>query len=124
MHRQEEPAPDETNVELEAQKRGNSYVLVGARGTVGEMTYHFVDVDTWIVDSTYIDPAYRGQQLAKRLLDYVVDEARDKGRKIIPSCSYVLEQFKRDPQYADVWERREADYADPYSSRTLGMPGR
>lgn len=102
--------------ELTVQKLGNSYVLADINGKIGEITYRFVDVDTWIIDHTYVEPAYRGRQLARRLLDLVVEEAREKGRTIIPSCSYALEQFKQDESYADVWNKSSKQYADPYST--------
>ncbi|MBP1994096.1 GNAT family N-acetyltransferase [Paenibacillus eucommiae] len=123
MNEEKETVVQKAKVDLEARKRGNSFVLIGTSGTVGEITYQFVDVDTWIIDSTYIDPEHRGQNLGRQLLDFVVEEAREKGRKIIPSCSYVLEQFKRYPEYADVWEQSGANYSDPYSSKTMDSPG-
>ncbi|MFC4775775.1 GNAT family N-acetyltransferase [Paenibacillus sp. GCM10023252] len=112
----------EVKEEIIAQKQGNSYELIGIGGKIGEITYQMVDVDTWIIDHTFVDPRYRGRNLARQLLDFVVDEAREKGRKIIPSCSYVLAEFKRNPdRYGDVWLRDSgAEYADPYSSKGVG----
>ncbi|WP_138755017.1 GNAT family N-acetyltransferase [Paenibacillus sinopodophylli] len=106
--------------EILAQKQGNSYVLTTNKGTIGEITYTMVDVDTWVIDHTYVDGAYRGRNLAKQLLDFVVEEAREKGRKIVPACSYALAQFKRSAAYADVWERSNTEYSDPYSSSGAG----
>ncbi|WP_219835040.1 GNAT family N-acetyltransferase [Paenibacillus sp. R14(2021)] len=91
--------------DIAAEKQGNGYILKSAEGPVGEITYRLVDADTWVLDHTYVDPRYRGGNLAKRLLNLVVDEAREKGRKIIPACSYALAQFKRNSEYADVWRK-------------------
>ncbi|MBO7748002.1 N-acetyltransferase [Paenibacillus sp. MWE-103] len=106
-----------------AEKHGNGYILKGVGGPIGEITYKLVDVDTWVLDHTYVDPKYRGGTLAKQLLNLVVDEAREKGRKIIPACSYALAQFKRHPEYADVWDKsdKETDYSDRYSSGGNGI---
>ncbi|OMF23859.1 hypothetical protein BK133_23505 [Paenibacillus sp. FSL H8-0548] len=106
--------------EILAKKQGNSYILTTTKGTIGEITYAMVDVDTWVIDHTFVDGAYRGQNLAKQLLDFVVEEAREKGRKIIPSCSYALAQFKRYPAYEDVWEKSGTEYSDQYSSGGAG----
>ncbi|MDQ8734964.1 GNAT family N-acetyltransferase [Paenibacillus sp. LHD-38] len=73
--------------EIRARKQGNSYILTTTKGTIGKITYTLVDVDTWVIDHTYVDGEYRGRDLGKQLLGFVVDEAREKGRKIIPSCS-------------------------------------
>ncbi|MFC5652674.1 GNAT family N-acetyltransferase [Paenibacillus solisilvae] len=109
----------EIQEELVAEKQGNSYILIGVGGTVGEITYKLVDVDTWVIDHTFLDPRYRGRNLGKQLLDYVVEEAREKGRRIIPSCSYALAQFKRNPEYADVWEKTKKKYSDVYNSNRI-----
>ncbi|WP_338045977.1 GNAT family N-acetyltransferase [Paenibacillus sacheonensis] len=116
MNGNEEPIrPEDVPAEdIIAQRQGNGYILKGVGGQIGEITYRLVDVDTWILDHTYVDPQYRGGNLAKQLLNLVVDDAREKGRKIIPACAYALAQFKRNPEYADVWEKteKEANYSD------------
>ncbi|WP_053373097.1 GNAT family N-acetyltransferase [Paenibacillus sp. FJAT-27812] len=109
--------------EILAKKQGNSYLLTTAKGTIGEITYSMVDVDTWVIDHTFVDGAYRGRDLGRQLLDFVVEEAREKGRRIIPSCTYALAQFKRHPEYADVWEKTSKEYSDPYSSGGAGASG-
>ncbi|OAS19706.1 GNAT family N-acetyltransferase [Paenibacillus oryzisoli] len=113
----------ETEEEIVLQKQGNAYILSTLSGTVGEITYRLVEAGTWVIDHTYVDPRYRGRQLGKQLLDMVVQEARDKGRKIIPSCSFALEEFKKDSTYADVWERgtSTSELSDPYSSGSATM---
>ncbi|QHT58997.1 N-acetyltransferase [Paenibacillus lycopersici] len=91
--------------DIVAEKQGNGYVLKGPEGQAGEITYRPADAATWILDHTYVDPRYRGGNLAKRLLNLVVGEARAKGIKIIPACSYALAQFRRNAEYADVWKQ-------------------
>ncbi|CAN7728749.1 GNAT family N-acetyltransferase [Paenibacillus sp. LjRoot56] len=109
--------------EIVLQKQGNSFILSTLSGKVGEITYRLVDTDTWVIDHTYVDPRYRGRQLGKQLLDVVVQEARDKGRKIIPSCSFALEEFKKSSTYADVWDNDKSgsEFSDPYSSGSAIM---
>ncbi|MNH99807.1 Acetyltransferase (GNAT) family protein [compost metagenome] len=109
--------------EIVAHKRGNSFVLSGTAGTIGEITYQLVDVDTWLVDHTYVNPAHRGHGFARLLLDLVVEEARENGRKIVPSCTYALEQFQQNAEYADVWEKSTTKYSDPHRTTTLDSPG-
>ncbi|MDF2669835.1 MAG: N-acetyltransferase [Paenibacillus sp.] len=95
---------EQTQQEIVIEKEGNGYIVRGISGKVGEITYELMDVDTWAIDHTYLDSRYRGNNLARQLLDLVVADARAAGVKIIPSCSYVLAQFKRNPEYADVWK--------------------
>jgi predicted GNAT family acetyltransferase len=113
----------EAEEEIVLQKQGNAFILSTVSGTVGEITYKLVDTDTWVIDHTYVDPRYRGRQLGKQLLDMVVHEARDKGRKIIPSCSFALEEFKKNSTYADVWDndKSASEFSDTYSSGSAIM---
>lgn len=49
-----------------------------------------------------MDDSLRGQGVARQLLDILVEFAREKQLKIIPTCSYVDVMFKRDQSLADV----------------------
>ncbi|WP_407643488.1 N-acetyltransferase [Cohnella endophytica] len=48
---------------------------------------------------------YRGGHIARDLLRLVVDDARKQDKRIIPTCSYALAQFKRHAEYGDVWQK-------------------
>jgi predicted GNAT family acetyltransferase len=113
----------EANEEIVLQKQGNAYILSTLSGKVGEITYRLVNTGTWVIDHTYVDPRYRGRQLGKQLLDMVVRDARDNGRTIIPSCSFALEEFKKDATYSDIWEKGESasELSDPYSSSSARL---
>lgn len=69
---------------------------------IGEMTYRRSDAAHVVIDHTEVDPALRGQGVARRLLDTAVAWARQTGTKITPRCSYVVMQFKRDKSIGDV----------------------
>lgn len=100
-----------------AEREGNGYILRSVKGKIGQISYTMADADTWIIDHTSVDGEYQGRGLARQLLDFVVADAREKGRKIIPSCSYALRQFQEDPSIADVWAEGDASrYSDSYSS--------
>lgn len=55
-----------------------------------------------IATSTVVDPALRGQGIAKLLLDRLAEYARAEGVKIRPQCSYVVKAFERYKEYEDV----------------------
>ena len=46
-------------------------------------------------DHTFVDPSLRGQGVAEQLVDRVVEEMEKENKKIIASCPYVVELFKR-----------------------------
>ncbi|HQM40039.1 MAG TPA: GNAT family N-acetyltransferase [Clostridia bacterium] len=55
-----------------------------------------------IADRTFVSDELRGQGIAKKLLDELVNYARKEGMKIIPECSYVKKAFENDLEYKDV----------------------
>ena len=68
----------------------------------GELTYKWVGNDKISIDHTWVDPALRGQGVARQLLDAAVDFARQRHIKIIPRCSYAVAVFQRDQTLSDV----------------------
>lgn len=51
---------------------------------------------------TEVDKAYGGRGIANKLLDEVVNLARNENQKIFPTCSYVAKKFNEDEKYEDV----------------------
>jgi len=70
----------------------------------GQCTYVVRD-DLWDLEHTIVDPAYGGQGLAGMLVQELVSKARERGTKIIPTCSYALKAFEKKAEYADVWAK-------------------
>ena len=56
----------------------------------------------WIITHTRVDPAYGGQGIARRLIEAVITEARSRGKKIAPLCSYAEKMMSGKAAYRDV----------------------
>lgn len=54
------------------------------------------------IDYVGVDPQYRGQGLAKQLVDAAVAWAREENWKIVPVCPYARAVLLRDKTAADV----------------------
>ena len=50
------------------------------------------------------DPALRGRGAAGRLMEGVLEIARQEGRKVRPVCGYAAAYIARHPQHADLLE--------------------
>ena len=62
-----------------------------------------------------------GQGIAANLFDKLVEYARENNYKIIPSCSYILVKFRRNPNgFADVWQRMD----DEPTGAACGIPAK
>lgn len=48
------------------------------------------------------DPALRGTGAAARLMEGIAALAREKGYRVIPTCSYARAWFRRHPAAGDV----------------------
>lgn len=90
-------------------KRYLDKVTIEVEGNeIGKITF-YEENGKMVVDHTYVNPDYRGQNLGIVLVDAVVDIARNKKMKIIPVCPYVEKVFIRNEKYNDVYEK-EHDY--------------
>lgn len=64
---------------------------------VARITYKPVEDSEDIVDAngTFVDPSLRGQGIAEQLVDRLVADMEQEGKKIKPTCPYVVELFER-----------------------------
>ncbi|AFK59682.1 acetyltransferase [Enterococcus faecium DO] len=82
------------------QRRKNRLALFNdEQQEIGEMTWSDAGPDIMIIDHTFVDPAYRGQKLAEKLVYTGVELARRDGKKIIPLCPYAKKEFEKKPEY-------------------------
>lgn len=56
----------------------------------------------WTIEHTYVEPAYRDKGIADQLVEKVVTEAKIRGIKIDPVCSYAREWFEEHREYRRV----------------------
>ena len=61
-----------------------------------------VEGDTISLDHTFVPDAFRGRGVAAELVRAAVKEARQRGWKLRPGCSYAVTFFERHPEFADV----------------------
>lgn len=51
---------------------------------------------------TFVPKEIGGKGIASALVRFMMNDARDKGEKIRPTCSYVETWLKRHPEYEDL----------------------
>lgn len=67
----------------------------------GFMTYKLT-AETFTAIHTEVDDDYEGQGLASQLVKQVLQDVRDAGLSLKPSCPFVREYVERHPEYADL----------------------
>lgn len=90
-----------TDIELQENGSKGRYVY-RREGQEAELTYVKGASGELVVDHTFVPPVWRGQGIAARLVEHVVDDARARGLRIRPICPYVVVAFRRHPEWADV----------------------
>lgn len=78
------------------------YVIHLAPGAEAEMTYRKSGDGPMIIDHTGVPPEFEGRGIASKLVNAAIADARSQGFKITPVCSYVVAQFRRHPEWADL----------------------
>ena len=69
---------------------------------IGECQYDVDNSGKWIIVHTGVRPEYNGRGIAKRLVESVIEAAREHGVKIIPLCSYAQRLMTSKDAYQDV----------------------
>ena len=93
---------EEFEVEREDAPGHGRYVIHLPGGLEAEMTYRKIGTTAIAIDHTYTPPEFRGQNIAFRMIDRAIADARANGLKIKPECSYAVVQFKRHREWADL----------------------
>ena len=77
---------------MEFTKTENGFVKYDENGKViAEITYSPTDnLDIVVADHTFVDSSLRGQGVAGKLLNTLVEDMKQQNKKIKASCSYVL----------------------------------
>ncbi len=85
------------------ENRSRGLFYIEDNGTkVSELTYHKKEENLIQVDHTETKMGYEHQGYASKLLDYVVNWARENKVKIEPLCPFAEVKFDENPEYADV----------------------
>ena len=67
----------------------------------GECQFDIKD-DKWYIIHTGVRPEYGGRGIAKQLVKCIIKEARKRGKKIVPICSYAQKMMLNNEEYKDV----------------------
>ncbi|HCR83071.1 GNAT family N-acetyltransferase [Muricomes intestini] len=69
---------------------------------IAEVTFPNIDDTTVDVNHTYVDDVLRGQGIAGKLMEELVQDLRESGKKAVLTCPYAIKWFEKHPEYSDV----------------------
>ena len=92
-------------ISLEKTERGGRYEAgVAGHDEVGELTYRNSGQARVVADHTGVPDTLRGQGIGQALVERLVQDAREQGFRIVPQCPFVRAQWRRHPDWSDVFE--------------------
>jgi uncharacterized protein len=93
--------PEVTITRHEEGDRGEYRAHVEGSPAIGRLTWAERD-GVHVADHTLVPPVIGNRGIAAQLVEALVADARERGFKVQPVCSYVVAAFKRHPEWADV----------------------
>ncbi len=94
----------EITVQHEDHERDGRFFAQLDADNQAEMTYQKVNSKLRICDHTGVPTAFEGQGIAFQLLQALIKDARQQGIKYVPLCPYVAYQYRKHPEWADVFD--------------------
>ena len=60
--------------------------------------------DDGVIDMqhTIVDPAFGGRGLGGRIVEYALTDARERGLRVVPTCSFISRFIDTHPDYQDL----------------------
>lgn len=69
---------------------------------VAEIRFPEVEENTVEITRTFVDESLRGQGVAGKLMNEAVTALKEKGKKVIPTCSYARKWFENHEEYKSM----------------------
>ncbi len=90
------------DIQREEHGRNGAFFIDEDGEWIAELTYVRSGADTITVDHTEVDPKLKGQGVGQRLVESVVNFARENGLKIKPFCPFTRKVIGSTPEFQDV----------------------
>ena len=86
----------ETKLTISSYERIGRITINDKALLAGELIFELTDARTVRAIHTFVNEDYRGQGIASKLVDALIEYCTTEGLSIIPVCSYVVKLAQRD----------------------------
>lgn len=86
----------ETKLTISSSERIGRITINDKALLAGELIFELTDARTVRATHTFVNEDYRGQGIAAKLVDALIEYCTTEGLSIIPVCSYVEKLTQRD----------------------------
>jgi len=77
------------------------YEILVSGDVAGFATYTVSD-GAMTIPHTEVRASYEGRGLGARLARFALDDARRRGLRVVPACSFIAAYVARHPEYSDL----------------------
>ena len=96
------------NIVKKASGRTGKFIVVEDDIEVADIAWLVNDEGNYVIDHTWVSDTMNGKGLGQKLVEAIIDMAREEGKKVIPGCRFALKMFERHKEeYIDVWDKRD-----------------
>ena len=86
----------ETNLTISSSEKIGRITIIDKALLAGELIFELTDARTVRATHTFVNEDYRGQGIAAKLVDALIEYCTAEGLTIIPVCSYIVKLAQRD----------------------------
>ena len=83
--------------------RGRYLIRLDGQITEAELSWAQLGESTIAADHTGVPDIFRGRGFGVLLVVHLVEDARQRGLRVVPLCPFVRSQYQRHPEWADVF---------------------
>ena len=84
---------------MEIKKGRNRVEILIDNKVVAFATYSLIKDDVVNINHTMVQTTFRGQKIASKLMETIVEILIESNMKCIPSCSYAASWFEKHEEY-------------------------
>jgi predicted GNAT family acetyltransferase len=96
-------------IKQDGERRGRYVARIEGIEGEGEITYTHPRAGVISANHTGVPEQMGGRGVAKALLDFMLEDARANGFRIVPMCPYVRAQYKKHPEWADLFTTKPGE---------------
>lgn len=87
--------------ELRKNEQQRRYEIVLGDEVVGFAEYH-EEGERVVMPHTVVNADHEGEGLGSRLARFALDDVRQAGKRVVPSCAFIRGYIGKHPEYADL----------------------
>jgi predicted GNAT family acetyltransferase len=93
---------NDTQPQIADRPERHHYELTMDGKPAAHIAYRMRGEDTIDLVHTEVEREFEGQGLGSKIAKFALDDARARGLKVVPSCSYIAGWVNKHPEYGDL----------------------